>query len=330
MIVEAIPESFVPKEMLLIRDSRVGDVLLTTPAIRRIKERFPSATLDVLTSTYARRSEVLRGNPHVRRVLACPKNGWLKWMRCRLLPRYDLVFPLRNRKVFLGIKATYTVIPTREPSRPHVVDAGVDRLGLPPGGPVPPPEIFPSEREKAQAAREVPPGTVGIYPSCHGADISRVDAGNPRRVWRAHELRAAVTAVGDAGFGVLLLAGSRREGALLEKLNLAAPMLVGGSITLLAARLARLQALLTVDTGPMHVAAAVGVPIVALFGPTRPEVTGPYSPSGRCVVLQDVERECVPCRGGSIECHDNVCMAYHTPERILAALAALDVRPPSG
>lgn len=53
------------------------------------------------------------------------------------------------------------------------------------------------------------------------------------------------------------------------------------------------DAMLTNDTGPMHVAAALGKPVVALFGPTDPRRTGPYRTQGN--VLQSTEMDCVPC-----------------------------------
>ena len=53
------------------------------------------------------------------------------------------------------------------------------------------------------------------------------------------------------------------------------------------------ELLVTNDTGPMHVAAALRKPVVALFGPTNPERTGPYRQ--RKNVLQNVNLPCVPC-----------------------------------
>ena len=53
------------------------------------------------------------------------------------------------------------------------------------------------------------------------------------------------------------------------------------------------EAMVTNDTGPMHVAAALGKPVVALFGPTDPRHTGPYQARG--TVLQTSAMECVPC-----------------------------------
>ena len=53
------------------------------------------------------------------------------------------------------------------------------------------------------------------------------------------------------------------------------------------------EAMLTNDTGPMHVAAALNKPVVALFGPTDPRRTGPYQARGS--VLQTTAMDCVPC-----------------------------------
>ncbi|MEJ2039795.1 MAG: glycosyltransferase family 9 protein [Desulfosarcinaceae bacterium] len=71
----------------------------------------------------------------------------------------------------------------------------------------------------------------------------------------------------------------------------------------LAALYQRMACLVTTDTGPMHIAAAVGTPGVALFGPTAEWRTGPYGP-GHTVVSVDIE--CRPCFKRS--CNTHKCM----------------------
>jgi heptosyltransferase-2 len=66
----------------------------------------------------------------------------------------------------------------------------------------------------------------------------------------------------------------------------------------LAAVLARCQLFLCNDSGPMHVAAALKVPVVAVFGPQRPEWFGPYGPGQRVVIRQDIW--CRPCADNCI------------------------------
>jgi 3-deoxy-D-manno-octulosonic-acid transferase/heptosyltransferase-1 len=69
---------------------------------------------------------------------------------------------------------------------------------------------------------------------------------------------------------------------------------VAGETTLreLAALYKMASLLVTTDSGPMHLAAAVGTPVVALFGPTSPERTGPYG-EGHIVIRQGLP--CSPC-----------------------------------
>jgi len=73
------------------------------------------------------------------------------------------------------------------------------------------------------------------------------------------------------------------------------------------------------DSGPMHVAAAVGTPVVAIFGPGRPEKTAPFVPPGRCSVLtrrfpcspcrQDFFKECEPAPSGKPYCLEEIPVA---------------------
>src|SRR6185436_19059425 len=83
--------------------------------------------------------------------------------------------------------------------------------------------------------------------------------------------------------------------------------------------LASLRLLLTNDSGPMHVAAALGVPVVAVFGPTDWRETGPVGPRQR-LVREPVH--CSPCL--LRECPiDHRCMARVTAERVVAEGRAL-------
>ncbi len=83
----------------------------------------------------------------------------------------------------------------------------------------------------------------------------------------------------------------------------------------LAALLQRALLMITTDTGPMHMAAAVGTPTVALFGPTAPWRTGPYGKGHR--IVRSV-RPCCPCfkRQCAEQC---ACMADISVEQVLKA-----------
>jgi ADP-heptose:LPS heptosyltransferase len=96
----------------------------------------------------------------------------------------------------------------------------------------------------------------------------------------------------------------------------------------LAAVLARCDLLIGIDSGPMHVAAAMGRPVVGLFGPTDPGQTGPLG-EGHAVVFH---RQ--PCWGPCIHpitpsCTDRACMMAITPEEVLAAARRILAREPA-
>ena len=92
------------------------------------------------------------------------------------------------------------------------------------------------------------------------------------------------------------------------------------TVGLLPALLSRASLLITNDSGPMHVAAAVGTAIVALFGPTSAVRTGPYG-AGHVVLSGKVP--CSPCF--SRTCHNTVpleCLTMVSPQQVLAAARA--------
>jgi len=110
---------------------------------------------------------------------------------------------------------------------------------------------------------------------------------------------------GELGIGVFLT-GS--EAGSLERIRggmKRAAVNLGGRTTLkeLACLYRRAALVVTTDSGPMHLAAAMGTPVVALFGPTDPARTGPYG-SGHCVIRRDLP--CSPCL--KKRCETRECM----------------------
>ena len=72
------------------------------------------------------------------------------------------------------------------------------------------------------------------------------------------------------------------------------------------------------DSGPMHIAVAVKTPVIALFGPTSPEVTGPYGDSRYKILHKRVDCE-IPCY--NLSCKDNRCMVSISVEDVLGAMS---------
>ncbi len=95
------------------------------------------------------------------------------------------------------------------------------------------------------------------------------------------------------------------------------------SLKQLVAVISRLDALVTADTGPMHIAAALEVPSVALFGPTDPAKTGPFGDIHRVICHP---QDCSFCKRKPT-CRDYHCMLAITPQEVADALAEVLQRP---
>jgi len=83
----------------------------------------------------------------------------------------------------------------------------------------------------------------------------------------------------------------------------------------LAALYERANLVITIDSGPMHLAAAMGTPVVALFGPTAPWRTGPFGPEH--TVLR-VELACSPCLKRQCR-YNHECMEQLTVDQVVEA-----------
>lgn len=141
--------------------------------------------------------------------------------------------------------------------------------------------------------------------------------------WAAESWAALIDALQQRNAPRVVLLGGPDERDLAASIVAAArgPVanLVGQtSLRELAAILARAKRVICCDSGPMHIAAALNRPLVALFGPTNPARTGPYSPRATVVRLP---LTCSPCYARHCPLGHHDCMKKLDVERVLAATA---------
>lgn len=301
---------------LLVRlPNWVGDVLFCTPSLAALRRARPDLRVTALV-----RPSVLpavEGLPLVDEVLTLAGTSTGRTLaearRLRGL-RFDaaLVFPKGFREALLvrlagipervgmatdrrGALLTRPVPFTREDWRLHHVIQFARVLGplgvaLEGEGMAFP--IGPEDREAAAALlRES--GVSGPYAVFHAG------ASKPPRAW--HPDRFAQVARGLSGrVGLrVVLVGAAAESALCEEVRSGAPEAVNlagrTSLKSMAALLEGASLFLGSDSGPMHLAAAAGAPVVAVFGPGAPGKTAPYVPAGRFRVVYTAH-PCSPCR----------------------------------
>lgn len=146
---------------------------------------------------------------------------------------------------------------------------------------------------------------------CPGSTNSRA------KRWPAERFAAVADLLSEREGAQVLLVGAAEErdvSAEVERLMRRRPLVLTGRTSLAetAAVLAASDLLVTNDTGPAHVAAAVGCPVVVVFGPTNPQTTRPYAERAEVVRLPP---DCAPCMLRDCPI-DHRCMTAVTPEEV--------------
>lgn len=296
-----------PGHILIIKPSSFGDIVLSLPALAALHHGRHGAQFDwVVKPEWA---SLLENHSMIRKVIPFPRN-WAEWRQTtRKLrqSRYDLIIDLQGlfRSGLLGMMAGGRTragfASAREGSRwaytqrvpvPEEVTHAVDRylylvrcLGANTDGPIsfPLPE-WPDVESWVDGLWR----NEGIQ---QGEVVCVIHPGArwPHKRWpieRYKKLSSRLMA--EMGYRIVWVGAQRvvYDGGLeCERvINLT------GRTTLpqLAALIRRAALLVTNDSGPMHLAAAVGTPVVAIFGPTDPRKTGPYG-SGHTVLKKDFD-----------------------------------------
>lgn len=327
----------------------IGDAVMCEPALAALKTLFPSAELALLARPAV--AEVFGAHPAVDRVLVYESRGRHaglvgKWrLASTLRPlRFDLAVLFQNA-FEAALIACLAGVPRRHgyatdgrsllltkavpvPDRrnpPHQVQYYLDLLR--PLGPLPPPRaprLYVRPEEDAAASRLLAEAGIGAGDLLVGLNPGSTYGGAKRwppdrfaeaadrilgRLAAERGRRARLVIVGAAGEEPVARGIAER---MKER-----PVVLTGRTTIreLMAVVKRCGLFLSNDTGPMHLAAAFAVPLVAIFGPTDPRTTAPYGP-GHALVRRPVD--CSPCL--LRECPiDHRCMTGVTVEAVVAA-----------
>ncbi len=297
--------------ILVIKLRAIGDVLLSTAVLRSLRDAYPSAQLDFLTELPGR--DAVEGHPCVDNVVAFdPKrqSGWslIRDIRKR---RYDLVLDLfgnpRSAIITFASRARYrvgyrfkwrqycynTVVEPRG-GEVHNREFNLDALSAI-GVPVSDATIqFPLTEEAERFADD--------FFRRQGLGTSFVVALNPgggwyTKRWRVRQYAALADRIArhDQARVIILWGPSERSEAeqLQASMTEKADLIPATNLKQLGAILKRCSVLITNDSGPMHIGAALQTPIVAIFGPTNPELQGPVGT--RHEIVQNQKLLCLGC-----------------------------------
>jgi lipopolysaccharide heptosyltransferase I len=314
-------------KILIVKMSAIGDVIHTLPALTALRRHYPHTRIDWLVEDTA--ADLLQGHAALSRVVVWRRKlfaelfGSGKLLRAARLffrsvaalrrTRYDLIIDFQallksslwiclaqgRRKVGFAkgmehAENSHIFLNQRIPAPSmeiHALDRGlklIEALGIDPSRVI---YEVPTDEKAAQALLE----EKGLHPPQRLIAINPV-AQWPTKLWEPRKFAEVAERLSNQGYQVVFT-GGREDGPIIDEIGRSnnVPMVrVDGRTTLkgLAALYRSCRAVVTTDTGPMHLAAAVGAPVVALFGPTAPWRTGPYG-EGHAVVRARLS--CSPC-----------------------------------
>ncbi len=316
-----------PSRLLIRAPNWIGDVVLSLPALRDLRRNFPEGRLEVLARPWVAKlyeavSEVeavvegrglradaaaLRGRFDVGVLFTNSFGSALGLALARIPERWGYSTELRGRLLTRTARIPDAI---RRRSQVYYYRAMLAGVGLQvsasPDASLRCPEAW-SERADARLG---PGRFIGINPGAAFGTAKR---------WIPARYAAAATRVAaerDAQVVILGGAGERPLGdAIASMLEAPARNLCGETdLPELVGVLSRLELLLTNDSGPMHLASALGTPLVAVFGPTDWRETAPAGPGPKRLVREDVD--CAPCL--LRECPiDHRCMTRIAVERVV-------------
>lgn len=327
--------------VLAVRFSSIGDLVLVTPLLRALRARHPGAYLALATK--AAFAPLFAGNPRLDRLFTLPEGGAVADLAAALRAEgfthlLDLHGSLRSRLLRTLVPGRWSGYPKHRLARALLIRTHQDRY--PDRRPVPeryfaaaaaldvhpdggPPELFDSPEGVAAAEGWLAAaGLGGQRPVALAPGAAHATKRWPEGHWAA--LAAQLLGAGTP----VVLAGGPADRALAARVAEAAPGVADGTgrfdLAGTAALLRRCRALVSGDTGVMHMATGTGTPVVALFGPTV-EQFGFFPYGGAAAVLQR-DLPCRPCSshgGPACPLGHHRCLVEIAPAEVARALAAL-------
>jgi heptosyltransferase-2 len=339
-----VPHSiFLSPDLLVVRFSAIGDVLLTTPLLRAIRTKWPGARVTFLTK--CQHVPLVSDNPNVTEVFGITPEDTTRSLAARIRSvRYthmlDLQGGLRTLPLRLLARGTWSgfshrrlarellirfkrdAYPEHVPVAERYFEAAADLNVEPDGGP---PEFFLNPVAEEKAASWLARAGVG---TTRPLVAIAPGAAHATKRWPIEHWIKLVRQIVPTGADVVSLGGPEDSaiGAELAARCGAQVSSAAGELSLqeTGAVIKRAAVLITGDTGVMHMATGVGTPVVALFGPTvRQFGFFPYNAHASVV-----ERElgCRPCSShGSAECplEHHLCMREILPDMVLTRLTRI-------
>lgn len=310
------------KKILITRTDRLGDVILSTPAFKAVRENFPDSHIAVMVTPYTR--ECVEGNPYINEVIIYDKRGSQKSLKGSLKfamelrrKRFNLALILHptnrvnlmtflagipervgfNRK--MGVFLTKKLPHTKQAGEKHEVDYTLDVVKAAGMAPRSRKLYFPVKRKMEEKV---------------GAMLSDMDLSDndsiiamhpssscPSKKWQPRKFaRLADRLIEQHGAKIVFIGGpdvgADADEVIKNMKNTALDLSGKTTVAELASLLKKCALFISNDSGPVHVSSAVGTPVISIFGRKDPGL-GPlrWGPVGTDDIAFHKETECTAC-----------------------------------
>lgn len=325
-------------KILVIQLRRIGDVIVTTPVIDVLRQRFPDAQIDFLVEPAA--APILDNYPGLTERLVFEKTKFLHWVRELRGRRYDWVLDFMNNPrtaqmtwlsgapVRVGFVVPFwSLVYTHKVPRPignvYAVQnkfALLRRLGISvPDAMLPHLSVRETELDALRdwwTTSELDKATerVAVMPKHR----------HPIRQWPAEKFQETIRRLLLRPGRSIILVGGSDERAYLEaiarKFSSRVSILPAGTLHRAAAVLSRCHVAVTNDSGLMHLAVSVGTPTVTVYGPTSPGSWNPGQLPHRYIQAEGLA--CLVCNRDRCP-FGHECMEWVSPDRVVQEIEAV-------
>jgi heptosyltransferase-2 len=334
--------------ILVISPNWIGDAVMAQPLLSLLRQRQPQAPIDVLAPAWV--APVWRAMAEVAEVIEAPfRHGELQWAERRRMARalrqrgYGEAYVLPNTLKF-------ALIPWLAGIRRRIGYRGEMRYGLlnvihhdDEGAPrpmvsfyaalaAPPVRHGPAVADLPRPRLQVPPQQVGAVLTGLGLDPAQpllvlapgAEFGSAKRWPTGHFAALAQTVRQARPQTQVVLLGSAKDQPVCEEIVAQAPAVrslagvtsLGQAVAVIAAA----SAVVSNDSGLLHIASALNRPVIALYGPTDPDHAPPFSDVALSLSLR---LACSPCRQRECPLGHHNCMRQMQPQQVWQPLQAM-------
>jgi len=321
------------QRIIIILPERLGDSLFHTPSIRFLKIYRPNISIGVIALSPLC-ADVLKNNPYIDTVYVSPSRSELQ----RIAADYEAALvlhdhsPARYCATQLNLK-TFVVTPPKTPMHrsQNSLEFVQCLLGINDADFDPSYSLFPGADNHAKVAELLASHDykansdilIGCHLGCHSIAKRGFKFWRPLahpKVWPFENFASLESNLRNHNPRFrLVLTGSNAERSLGEKFQKHAPTAIDlidkTSVLDLAALMEKINLFVSSDTGALHVACARKTGIVALYGPTSPQRTGPHPKSDNCTILRAASISNISVQNvqESILAHPDIAAQLNTP-----------------